>query len=70
LNAQFLHSSYVFKYNDFTLRLKALERNGILDLPGLLEEIKSEIKEPIGVNIGPELHTEPSTEDPLELEEW
>lgn len=50
--------------------MKALERKDTLDLPGLLKEITSEVKEPIGANLEPELNTEPSIEDPLELEEW
>ena len=50
--------------------MKVLERNSTLNLPGLLKEIKSKVKEPIGANTEPEVYTEPSIVDPLELEEW
>ena len=55
------------KYVDYVLRMKALERKGSLNLPGLLDEIKAETKELVR---SASSQPEPSTEDPFELDEW
>jgi len=50
--------------------MKTLEKKGSLNLPGLLDEIRAETKEPVGNGPSVSSQLEPSTEDPFELDEW
>jgi hypothetical protein len=49
--------------------LKHLDKNGKLDLPRLSAEIKAEIKDSSESDETPKI-SEPSIEDPLELDDW